>query len=86
MEVIVFTIVALILGVILIVLDYFFNREDKKVLEVLSFLPNLNCGSCGHGGCLEMARSIVNDNEDINKCRPLRGVKKEELERYLNQK
>ncbi len=74
--IIIITITSLILGIILVSID----NED----EILKHLPGLNCGVCGFGSCKGMKDAINKDKNNYLKCKPLRGKKKEELEKILN--
>jgi len=78
--ILIITLTALILGIILVTVD---NKDssDEKILECL---PGINCGACGFGSCKGMVEAIKKDKENYLKCRPLRGEKKENLEKLLN--
>ena len=43
---------------------------DPKIEKINEILPGVNCGACGHPGCLAYAEVIVGKNEEINKCAP----------------
>ena len=81
------TIVSLIsgiLGLLIAIFSKFFSApKEEKVDVVTKLLPGYNCGGCGRAGCKNFASAIVNDNEDINKCKPLKKEKKEEIINYL---
>lgn len=77
--ILIITITALILSFILVSIDT--SNEDD---EILNHLPGLNCGTCGFGSCKGMMEAIKKDKNNYLKCRPLRGEKKEELEKILN--
>lgn len=79
--ILIITITALILGFILVSVDEKKDKTDDKILECL---PGINCGSCGFGSCKGMVDAIKKDKENYLKCRPLRGEKKEALEKLLN--
>lgn len=76
--IIIITVTAFIFGVVLVLVDK--ENDDKKLLE---HLPGLNCGTCGFGSCKGMVDAIKDNKENYLKCRPLRGRKKEELEKIL---
>lgn len=42
----------------------FYVKEDPRVEEVDSILPQANCGACGYAGCRDFAKAIVS-GEDI---------------------
>ncbi len=79
--IIILTLTALILGLIL----SFANNmlKDKQIEELKKRLPGYNCGGCGHGSCEGMALAIKKDFNEYLKCRPLKGEKKVELEKYI---
>lgn len=81
--ILIITITALILGIILVSVDEKKDLNDDKILECL---PGINCGSCGFGSCKGMVEAIKKDKNNYLKCRPLRGEKKEALEKILNNK
>lgn len=72
---------ALILGIILSVTQELLR--DKRVEEIEKRLPGYNCGACGHGSCKGMAEAILENKEEYEKCRILKGDKLIELENYL---
>lgn len=78
--ILIITITALILGFILVLFDNDNNSDE----EILKYLPGLNCGGCGFGSCKGMVEAIKKDKLNYQRCRPLRGEKKEELEKILN--
>jgi Na+-translocating ferredoxin:NAD+ oxidoreductase RNF subunit RnfB len=81
--ILILTVVALILGIILVLTDLFINKKDKKEEEYLKRLPGYNCGSCGYGSCSGMAKAMLENIEAYKKCRPLRGDKLKEMEEYV---
>lgn len=59
----------LVVGLLLVVASKKFRVEtDPLVDDILSILPNANCGACGYAGCSDFANSIVNDNAPLNGC------------------
>ena len=81
--IIILTSVALILSILLVSVNTFINKEDERVKQIEDLLPGLNCGTCGYGSCKGMACEILKNKEAYKDCRPLRGAKKEALEKYL---
>ena len=79
--ILIITVTAFILSVILVL-----SIEEKKLdeEEILKHLPGINCGTCGFGSCKGMVEAIKENKDNYLKCRPLRGEKKENLERILN--
>ncbi len=46
-------------------------EKDKTVEAINSFLPGLNCGSCGYAGCEPYAEALAAETDtDISKCKP----------------
>jgi len=77
--ILIITLTALILGLILVMVN-----NDNNDEEILKHLPGINCGTCGYGSCKGMVDAIKEDKNNYLKCRPLRGEKKENLEKLLN--
>ena len=46
------------------------KKSEKNIEEILELLPSFNCGSCGYNSCMDYAKAISTNKEDINKCRP----------------
>ena len=78
--ILIITILAFIIGVLLVTLD---KKEDSKKEEYLKRLPGFNCGACGFGSCEGMAEAMCKAIENYKKCKPLRGEKLKEMEEYL---
>lgn len=85
MEIIIMAVAYIIVAVILITLDHFLNTNDLKKQEYLDHLPGFNCGSCGYGSCEGMAEAMCKDKDAYKKCRPLRGEKLKEMEKFLEE-
>lgn len=77
--IIIITVTAFVFGIVLVLVD----KEDNDK-ELLEHLPGLNCGTCGFGSCQGMVDAIKENRENYLKCRPLRGQKKEEMEKFLD--
>lgn len=59
----------LAVGVLLMVASRKFRVETNPLVdEILSVLPNANCGACGYAGCADFAQRVVNENAPINGC------------------
>ncbi len=82
--VLIVTIIALILSIFLVLINYYLNKVDKKVEEVLALLPGYNCGACGFGGCPEMAQQIVHNKIEPKMCKPIKPEQLKEITKYLN--
>lgn len=83
MAVVILTSLALIMSILIVVTSSLFNKKKDKSEEILELLPGFNCGSCGHMGCADMARCILENKEEYKKCKPLRGEKLTKMEEYL---
>ncbi len=81
--VVILTSLSFLLGIIIVLVTSIYEKKDERFEEVLKRLPGFNCGSCGYAGCADMARHILEEKEVYKKCRPLRGDKLEEMEKFL---
>ena len=81
--IVIMTLVALILGSILVLTDIKINSGKKDEEEFLKRLPGYNCGACGYGSCSGMACEMCKNIEAYKNCRPLRGDKLKEMEDYI---
>ena len=59
------------------------SKDNDDIKKIEEMLPGLNCGGCGFGTCQGMACEILKNKEAYKNCRPLRGEKKEALEKFL---
>ena len=82
--IIVFTLVSLVLGLIIVYIDFKFNNEEDIEKEIENLLPGINCGICGYNTCAGMAKVLLENPEEYPKCRPLK--KPDELVAYLRLK
>lgn len=63
--------IAIVLAItISMVAQRFHVEEDPLIGKIYEILPHINCGACGHPGCQPYAEALVNDGDDINKCKP----------------
>lgn len=61
----------LVLGIILGIADKYLKvQTDPREERVLDSLPGINCGACGHPGCIGYAQAIVEKGDEIIKCIP----------------
>ncbi len=81
--IIIMTVLALILGLILVIMDSKINKKSKSEVY-LELLPGNNCGVCGYAGCKGMSEAMLEDKDNYKKCRLLRGAKLKEMEEYIN--
>lgn len=81
--ILIMTILSLVLGIILVILE---SLLESKHEDILTRLPGYNCGACGYGGCEDLAEAISKDPKLYTKCKVLRGEKLEEMQKYLKEK
>jgi len=63
------TSVGLVLGLLLALFSNLFpNTLENRVDEINNLLPGANCGGCGFAGCLDYAKTIINDDTATNLC------------------
>lgn len=63
--------IALLMGILLAVVTHFFGiEESKKVKEIRSCLPGINCGACGYKGCDDYAAALADGTAKPNLCVP----------------
>lgn len=82
--IIILTVVALILGIILVVFDSKLDQPNK-IDEIKKHLPGLNCGACGLVNCEGLAKAIDEDPSCYTKCRALRGENLEKFKQFLKE-
>lgn len=66
-----------------IISTIFYTKTNKDVEEVYKMLPGYNCGGCGRAGCKEFARAIVEENEKIEKCKPIKEHQINNIKNFL---
>ncbi len=63
--------VGLFVGVLLALLSHFFGvAEDKRVKDLRSMLPGVNCGACGYRGCDDYAAALAAGDATPDRCVP----------------
>lgn len=76
--------IGVVFGVLIAVFNkYFYVEEDNRIEELTKLLPGYNCGSCGFPGCKGLAEAIVNNNDDLTKCKPLSSDQKIKAHEYI---
>ena len=45
-------------------------KKDRRVAELESALPGLNCGACGYAGCAAYAEAVAGDEAPLTLCSP----------------
>jgi Na+-translocating ferredoxin:NAD+ oxidoreductase subunit B len=83
--VLIVTVTALILSIFLVLVNFFLNKIDKRVEDVLALLPGYNCGACGFGGCPPMAFEIVKNGVNPKRCKPIREEQYNKIIKYLEE-
>lgn len=81
--IIIMTILAFILGIVLVNLDFYLSKKIDLQKEFENLLPGYNCGGCGFGSCVGMAQAMIEDPLAYKKCRPLKGEALREMETYI---
>ena len=76
--------VALVLGVLLAVISYFFSVPENPVKQqVRACLPGINCGACGYKGCDDYAAALAEGGVAPNLCIPGAQVVADEIGNLL---
>ena len=78
--------IAFVFGLLLTILISIFDRKEIEEEEIIKHLPGYNCGVCGFGSCSGMAKAILEDPRNYEKCRPMRKNEKEAFQTYLKEK
>lgn len=81
--IVIISVIAFLLGCILVNLDAYLNKNVDISKEFENLLPGYNCGGCGFGSCAGMAKAMMDDPQNYQKCRPLKGDALREMETYL---
>jgi electron transport complex protein RnfB len=84
--VLIFTSISFVLSVILVSIHSILNREELMVERIERMLPGYNCGACGFTSCLGMAEKIVQNKNNLKKCKPITEEQYQRLEAYLENK
>jgi Na+-translocating ferredoxin:NAD+ oxidoreductase subunit B len=73
-----------ILGFLIFLVDKFFHVEvDQRLDTIVSMLPGVNCGACGHPGCQGLAQAIFDGKGKPIQCKPINPEKRKALEDYI---
>jgi len=73
-----------VLGFLIFIVDkYFHVEEDKRLEMIVSMLPGINCGACGHPGCQGLGQAIFDGKGKPNQCKPISPDKRKALEDYV---
>jgi len=84
MAVLIITVTAFLLGLLIVFVSEKFKSDDKSAVYE-KHLPGYNCGVCGYGTCIGLAKEMEKDAKLYEKCKPLRGEAKEKMEEYLRE-
>lgn len=84
--VLIVTIIAFILSILLVLVNFYLNKVDQETKDILAILPGYNCGACGFGGCTDMAFQIVKKNVDPKRCKFLTEDQYQKILKYLKKK
>ncbi|HHW69691.1 MAG TPA: hypothetical protein GX747_05095 [Tenericutes bacterium] len=86
--ILILTLTAFICSILIIYVDIkTASKEENNNLKekFLTLLPGLNCGMCGYPGCRAMADAMMEDVLNYQKCKPLRGEKRNKMENYIEE-
>ena len=84
MAVLIVTVTGFIAAVILVIASKVMAvEEDPRITEVNQILPGANCGACGYAGCVDYARVIIENDEDITLCKPGRDKTITAIKEYM---
>ncbi len=81
--VLILTLTAFFLSILLVMVNYYLNKVNRRVEAVLRLLPGYNCGACGFGSCKEMARQIIYNDVDPKRCKVITDEQYNKLMLYL---
>ena len=76
------TVTAFLLAIFIVFIANKF-KDDRKEEMYERLLPGYNCGVCGYGTCIGLAKEMTHDVTLYKKCKPLRGEALKEMEAYL---
>lgn len=79
--VIYFTIISFILSMLIVLLNNILHKRDTKIDKITKLLPGYNCGACGYGSCVGMAKELINDKNVLDKCKVCKN--KEEILNHI---
>ncbi|MDD2393666.1 MAG: RnfABCDGE type electron transport complex subunit B [Eubacteriales bacterium] len=61
--------IALVMGLLIALISRLFSvKTDELQVEVMSALPQANCGACGFTGCEGYAKWLASGGQDMGKC------------------
>lgn len=78
-----FTLITFVLSILIVVLNNYLFKQDSKEDELEKMLPGYNCGACGFGSCMGMAKEIMKNKNSISKCKLVKN--KEEIFKFLGE-
>lgn len=72
--------VGALVGIVIAICSKIFHvKVDERIEIIYEMLPHFNCGSCGTPGCMAFAGELVNNNADVNRCKPSKPEGKEAI-------
>lgn len=83
--IILFTSIAFVISIILVVINYLLNKNENKIDKVTTLLPGYNCQSCGFSGCYDMAVNIVSKGADPHWCKFMNEEQLKSIKDYLSE-
>jgi Na+-translocating ferredoxin:NAD+ oxidoreductase subunit B len=74
-----------ILGLLLGIANKVLHVEsDPRELAIQALLPGLDCGACGHPGCLGMTQALLSGKElNLTACKPSKPEQRIAIQAYL---
>lgn len=84
-------VVVVLLGVLFSILiavfsKYFAVKEDPRKEKVMSLIPGVNCGACGHPGCSGLVDALISGKEThVKQCKVIKDDKANQIKNYLNE-
>lgn len=81
--ILILTSIAFIFSILLVYIESTIKPKKKREEEFFTLLPGYNCGACGYVGCEKMAEAMLEDPNNYQKCKPLKGDALEEMKAYL---
>ncbi len=84
--VLIFTSISFILSLLLVSVHALLNRKELLVEKIEKLLPGYNCGACGFASCLGMSEKIIENKNNLRKCKPITEEQRYKLMEYLENK
>lgn len=78
--------VGIIFSILIALFTKFFSvKEDPRKEVVMTLIPGVNCGACGHPGCSGLVDALISGKEKhVRQCKVINEQKATEIKDYLN--